>query len=108
MATVGSLNIVPLDDITLDLVKVTPPDHEAPLAVLATVDDPPAMSPGVTDKFIFYGNFADNAPSGVHPPTIFAHPRGHPRRPVLFWLVIEFKFLAMRIMAGSSAFLVTI
>ena len=107
MATVGSLNIVPLDDITLNLVKATPPDHEAPLVVLATIDDSPATSPGVTDKFIFYGNFADNATSGAHPPTIFAHPRDHARHSDLFWLVVEFKFLAMRILACSSAFLVT-
>ena len=61
MATVGPLNIVPLDDITLNLVKATPPDHEVPLVVLATIDNYPATSPGITDKFIFYGNFADNA-----------------------------------------------
>ena len=91
----------------LNPVKDTTAALQALPVVLATVDDPPATSPDVTDIFIFYGEFKDNALGGVHLPTIFVHPRRHARHSVLFWLVAEFKFLAMRTMAVPSAFLLT-
>ena len=91
----------------LDPVKDTTADRQAPPTVLATVDDTPAKSPGVTDRFIFYGDFDANAPSDIPLPTIFVHPRSHARCSILFWVVVEFKFLALRIMAVLSAFLLT-
>ena len=55
MATLGCLNIVSLDDVNLDHVKATPADPQAPLVVLATVDESPATGPGVTDKMHGWG-----------------------------------------------------
>ena len=107
MASIGHLNIAPLDDVNLDPVEATPDDSQVITVVLDTVDNPPASRTGVTNIFIFYSDFADNAPSEVHLPTILFHPRRHARRSVLFWLVVEFKFLAMRMMAVSSTFLLT-
>ena len=93
---------------SLDPVKDTNADQHDPPAVIATADNAPATSPGITNWFIFAaGSFPPNAPREFSVATTFVHPGRPSCTYIPFWVDIRFKVLAVRIMAVLFAFLLT-
>lgn len=69
---------------SLDPVKDPNDDHNDTPTVLAPIDDAPATSSGVLNRFFFAGSFNPDDPYDVPIATTFVHPGHHSRVNFLF------------------------